>query len=275
VLTSGQKTTRWEEARERLLILFSVLAYVPVAGVRVQFLNRRDVIELSHAGHHPASFIKTASEQINRIFARPPSQGTPLFDNLNPIFTRAKQRPGRTAVYLFFDGEPSEGSGPTERLLLSRPAAKIPFTFVTVFFLNFGPADSLPLRSTRRYGASSVARMAAPISPCPVRVAWVSAVVRVAYNVAPVIQRTPVVQRACRTVHGRRRRRGVGEGDRREADAGAPPIIIGHQPFFASLAAHLSAQDGSPSFMAELDDFDSERKEVLHDQVSVRQIRVP
>jgi hypothetical protein len=134
VLTSGQKTTRWEEARERLLILFAVLAYVPVAGVRVQFLNRRDVIELSHAGHHPASFIKTASEQINRIFARPPSQGTPLFDNLNPIFTRAKQRPGRTAVYLFFDGEPSEGSGPTERLLLSRPAAKIPFTFVTVIF---------------------------------------------------------------------------------------------------------------------------------------------
>jgi hypothetical protein len=25
--------------------------------------------------------------------------------------------------------------------------------------------------------------------------------------------------------------------------------------------------DGSPSFMAELDDFDSEKKEVLHDQV--------
>jgi hypothetical protein len=32
---------------------------------------------------------------------------------------------------LFFDGVPSEGKEPTERLLLSRPAQKIPFTFVS------------------------------------------------------------------------------------------------------------------------------------------------
>ena len=34
-------------------------------------------------------------------------------------------------MYLFFDGVPSEGKEPTERLLLSRPAQKIPFTFVS------------------------------------------------------------------------------------------------------------------------------------------------
>ena len=175
-LISGQPATRWEEARERLLTLMEILAYVPVAGVRIQFLNRRDVIELSHHGYHPASFLKAASDQINRIFARPPSNTTPLAANLAPIFQRAAQRPGRTAVYLFFDGVPSEGSAETARLLLSRPAAKIPFTFVTCT----GDDDA---------------------------VGW-----------AKEIEEKPM-------------------------------------------------PDGSPSFMAELDDFDSEKKEVLHDQV--------
>jgi hypothetical protein len=176
VLTNGQKTTRWEEARERLLILMEILAYVPVAGVRIQFLNRRDVIELSHHQHNPASFLKAASDQINRIFARPPSNTTPLAANLAPIFQRAVQRPGRTAVYLFFDGEPDGGSAETARLLLSRPAAKIPFTFV----------------------------------PC------------------------------------------TGDDD-----------AVG----WAKEIEEKPMPDGSPSFMAELDDFDSEKKEVLHDQV--------
>ena len=175
-LISGQPATRWEEARERLLTLMEILAYVPVAGVRIQFLNRRDVIELSHHQHNPASFLKAASDQINRIFARPPSNTTPLAANLAPIFQRAVQRPGRTAVYLFFDGVPSEGSAETARLLLSRPAAKIPFTFVTCT----GDDDA---------------------------VGW-----------AKEIEEKPM-------------------------------------------------PDGSPSFMAELDDFDSEKKEVLHDQV--------
>ena len=175
-LISGQPATRWEEARERLLTLMEILAYVPVAGVRIQFLNRRDVIELSHHGYHPASFLKAASDQINRIFANKPAGLTPLAANLAPIFQRAAQRPGRTAVYLFFDGVPSEGSAETARLLLSRPAAKIPFTFVTCT----GDDDA---------------------------VGW-----------AKEIEEKPM-------------------------------------------------PDGSPSFMAELDDFDSEKKEVLHDQV--------
>ena len=176
VLTNGQRTTRWEEARERLLIIIEVLAYVPVAGVRIGFLNRRDVIELDHSQHNPASFIQSASGQINRIFASKPAGLTPVFSNLRTIFARAQQRPGRTMVYLFFDGEPTEGSADTERLLLSRPAARIPFTFV-------------------------------PCTGNDDAVGW-----------AKAIEEKPM-------------------------------------------------PDGSPSFMAELDDFETERGEVLHDQV--------
>ena len=182
VLTNGQKTTRWEEARERLLILMEILAYVPVAGVRIQFLNRRDVIELSHHGYHPASFLKAASDQINRIFANKPAGLTPLAANLAPIFQRAAQRPGRTAVYLFFDGEPNggkQGIDKTARLLEQRTAFKIPFTFE-------------------------------PCTGNEEAVGW-----------AKHIEEKPM-------------------------------------------------PDGSPSFMSELDDFESEKKEVLQDQVRRR-----
>ena len=39
---------------------------------------------------------------------------TPIEKNLRPILDRAMARPGRTCVYLFFDGEPTGGrSDPT------------------------------------------------------------------------------------------------------------------------------------------------------------------
>ena len=179
---NGEKATRWEEAHERLLILMEILAYVPVAGVRIQFLNRPDVIELDHHQHTPASFLMAASDQINRCFAKKASSTTPLVERLESLLQRAEARPGRTAVYLFFDGEPNggkQGIDKTARLLEQRTAFKIPFTFV-------------------------------PCTGNEEAVGW-----------AKHIEEKPM-------------------------------------------------PDGSPSFMSELDDFESEKKEVLQDQVRRR-----
>jgi hypothetical protein len=175
VLTTGQKCSRWAEAQERLMILMEILAYVPVASIRIQFLNRPTVIQLTHHGFTPQTFKQNAAVQLQQAFQAKPSGLTPVAKNLNDIFARAMTRPAKTCVYLFFDGAPSEGKQATEQLLLRRNAAKIPFTFVT----------------------------------CTGRdedVEW-----------AKEIEEKPM-------------------------------------------------PDGSPSFMAELDDFVTERKEVLHDQ---------
>jgi hypothetical protein len=47
------------------------------------------------------------------------------------VRAQASARKRRTCVYLFFDGVPSEGTGPTATLLRSRDAHKIPFTFIS------------------------------------------------------------------------------------------------------------------------------------------------
>ena len=47
------------------------MAYVRVrvrAGLRIQFLNRREVIEMNYAQHTPATFKQAAMQQIGSIF---------------------------------------------------------------------------------------------------------------------------------------------------------------------------------------------------------------
>jgi hypothetical protein len=47
------------------------MAYVRVrvrAGIRIQFLNRREVIEMNYAQHTPATFKQAAMQQIANIF---------------------------------------------------------------------------------------------------------------------------------------------------------------------------------------------------------------
>ena len=40
------------------------------AGIRIQFLNRREVIEMNYAQHTPATFKQAAMQQIAQCFAR-------------------------------------------------------------------------------------------------------------------------------------------------------------------------------------------------------------
>jgi hypothetical protein len=128
---------------------------------------------------------------------------------------------------LFFDGVPSEGKEPTERLLLSRPAQKIPFTFVSCT------------------GVSSDVEWAKQIEEKPM----------------------PGEQKRAEVA--------TGQGNHREGDAWFAPqrrfcgdlslrgrLLVGTFPCERFLVA-----DGSPSFMAEIDDYETERGEVMHDQV--------
>ncbi len=60
---------------------------------------------------------------------------------------------------------------------------------------------------------------------------------------------------------------GSGNGPRRSRSRATPGVPSART---VSTAITAGVADGSPSFMAELDDFETERGEVLHDQVKAR-----
>ncbi len=46
--------------------------YIPVAGIQIQFLNRRDVISLNHHGHKPDTFKQAALQAVHQARRRAP-----------------------------------------------------------------------------------------------------------------------------------------------------------------------------------------------------------
>ena len=46
--------------------------YIPVAGIQIQFLNRRDVISLNHHGHKPDTFKQAALQAVHQARRRGP-----------------------------------------------------------------------------------------------------------------------------------------------------------------------------------------------------------
>ena len=63
-----QSVTAVAACHGRSAQLCAFLRFVPVRAVRIQFLNRREVIEMNYAQHTPATFKQAAMQQIGNIF---------------------------------------------------------------------------------------------------------------------------------------------------------------------------------------------------------------
>lgn len=121
--------TRWEEVEDRLHVMLDMLAYLPV-NVTMMFLNRKDRIELKHAGKTPEVFAKEAHDIVSKLFNKMPTNGTPLWTKISESFNKAS---GNTMHYVFTDGAPSDASiDKLKKLIVNRKNPKNnPVTFIS------------------------------------------------------------------------------------------------------------------------------------------------
>lgn len=107
----GKMMTRWEECQNRIHTMIDIVSYVPTQGIRVSFLNAKAALELTQGGRTPEEFQVYAHEQLAKAFAPGPTGLTPTHWALSKAFRQAIERPnGKTCVYFFTDGEPSDKS---------------------------------------------------------------------------------------------------------------------------------------------------------------------
>ncbi len=103
--------TRYEEAENRLHIMFDLLAYIPTGPINISYLNNQLVVTLIRQGQTPADFAALAHQEISKIFSADPKYGTPTYTALYKVFYG---NPGvLTMHYLFTDGVPSGGPNET------------------------------------------------------------------------------------------------------------------------------------------------------------------
>jgi hypothetical protein len=131
---NGRPQTRWQEAQGRLKEMVEILAYVPFQEIQICFLNRKDRTSLKRNGRDPKAFLADAIGQIDRLFSKSPSGGTPAFEKLQESFAMGSGK--NVARYFFGDGAPNGGNNAKMeivKLLCSRPnPAQNPVTFLSV-----------------------------------------------------------------------------------------------------------------------------------------------
>ena len=128
----GRFMTRWQEAQERLKTIMSILAHVPTNKIKICFLNRGEVLVYDRTkAMTPEAFMQQTHAEIDRIFARGPSGGTPFYRKIK----MSLDQPGRIARYFFGDGLPTDSHSAIEdikRLVVNRRDPKgNPITFMS------------------------------------------------------------------------------------------------------------------------------------------------
>jgi len=133
--TRKEMLTRWEEAENRLHILFDLISFVPTGSITLSFLNRREMIILDRAQKSPEEFAAYAHDKIKATFGTRPAGETPIHRNMQNMLQQAlpNQNARTTMHYLLTDGEPSGGEEEIrniKELLKKRNAQCNPFTFL-------------------------------------------------------------------------------------------------------------------------------------------------
>jgi len=100
-------STRWGEAHRRLKEMLEIIAYVPFQQVGIEFLNRKDRIELKRNGRDPKSFLSDANAKIDNAFRNKPAGTTPALEKLQESLIRGQGV--SLARYFFGDGVPNGG----------------------------------------------------------------------------------------------------------------------------------------------------------------------
>lgn len=125
-----QYMTRWQEVEDRLHIMMDMLAYIPSNVITIQFLNRHDIINLSHEGKTPEQFGMESHQLVSDLFRKGPNGSTPLYAKLKNIFSSTHMN---TMHYLFTDGEPTDASiEMVGKLIIERKNPQMnPLTFMS------------------------------------------------------------------------------------------------------------------------------------------------
>ncbi|KAJ3394669.1 hypothetical protein HDU92_006657 [Lobulomyces angularis] len=107
-LPNGRQMSRWEEAIERMKTFLEILAYVPTQLIQIKFLNRRDIITVSHtAGQHPQFFINETCALLDAVASNLPAGTTPYLKAIKESFDAGRGK--KVARYFFGDGQPNAG----------------------------------------------------------------------------------------------------------------------------------------------------------------------
>jgi hypothetical protein len=126
--------TRWQEAENRLHIFIDFIAFIPVKGIKVTFLNDEAELNFHHEpGRTPSEFRNYMHNQVIQAFSNGPDGLTPTYAALSKAFDAAIVSPHPVSIYFFTDGVPSDES--TEEvcnLVVERlNPEKCPITFIT------------------------------------------------------------------------------------------------------------------------------------------------
>jgi hypothetical protein len=137
--------SRWQEAEDRLHILFDLVAYVPVKDIIISFLNSTRKIVLTHDGKTPAEFMSYAHSEIYNVFRQvSPSNGTPLYSAMYTSINNALRSGIPTSFYFVTDGAPSGGAREIrqiENLLVSGRGNNLKLYPVTFLSCSNSPRD--------------------------------------------------------------------------------------------------------------------------------------
>jgi hypothetical protein len=112
-LQDHQKLTRWQEAQNRLHVLFDIISNIPCHDITLFFMNESSNTIVLHRGtKSPRDFCNEAHDRIYEMFAATRLQsGTPTFSALSRSFANAAEKADiSTMHYLLTDGEPTDFS---------------------------------------------------------------------------------------------------------------------------------------------------------------------
>jgi hypothetical protein len=101
---ASKKMTRWQEAENRLHIFIDFIAFIPVKGIKVTFLNDETELNFHHEpGRTPSEFRNHMHTQVVQAFSKGPSGGTPTYAALSKAFNEAIVSPYPVSIYFFTD----------------------------------------------------------------------------------------------------------------------------------------------------------------------------
>ncbi|KAJ3256720.1 hypothetical protein HK103_005215 [Boothiomyces macroporosus] len=113
---NGKKMTRFEEAKERLMDIIKIIAYIQTPKIYIRFLNRHNVIQHERQfGVKPETFIADIGQEIDRVFSKPPNGSTPFLEKIQESLCRYPKQ--RAVRYFFGDGQPNGGQAAIDEIV--------------------------------------------------------------------------------------------------------------------------------------------------------------
>jgi hypothetical protein len=131
-VSGPKRISRWDEEEDRLHLLMDFLVWIPTGLLKITFMNRANIIIVDKAsGLGPQALLDKVHTDIRTVFSKGPAGGTPIKRCLDQSIALGNIKP--TMIYLFTDGQPSDATIDSLKLLCKYRPKPInsPITFVS------------------------------------------------------------------------------------------------------------------------------------------------